>query len=108
MEGDQRHMIPNGAGIEVAHTAGNPWGLCNSPMLARLFPGAMLTIGQDKGTATAVENMGARHMLTTHGEVTIDEKNNLFTTPCYMLDARITDIAGGASHIVKAMLDFMK
>ncbi len=111
MEGDAMTLDPEVERVlKSAHTAGKPIGaLCISPvMLARLFPGAMLTIGQDKGTATAVENMGARHMLTTHGEVTIDEKNNLFTTPCYMLDARITDIAGGASHIVKAMLDFMK
>lgn len=111
MEGDAMTLDPEVERVlKSAHTAGKPIGaLCISPvMLARLFPGAMLTIGQDKGTATAVENMGARHMLTSHGEVTIDERNKLFTTPCYMLDARITDIADGASHIVRAMLDFMQ
>jgi enhancing lycopene biosynthesis protein 2 len=65
-----------------------------------------VTIGQDKGTAEAVEKMGATHINTSHGEVILDEKNLLFTTPCYMLDANILDIAKGASNIVKAILDY--
>jgi len=39
--------------------------------------------------------------------VIIGEKNNLYTTPCYMLDANILDIAKGASNIVKVMLENM-
>ncbi len=66
-----------------------------------------ITIGQDPGTAEAVEKLGATHVKTTHGEVIIDEKNNLYTTPCYMLDANILDIAMGASNIVKVMLENM-
>jgi len=68
--------------------------LCISPViLAKIFGDVELTIGQDKGTAEAIEKMGATHIKTTHGEVIIDEKNNLFTTPCYMLDANIVQIA---------------
>ena len=67
-----------------------------------------ITIGQDTGTAEAVEKLGATHIKTTHGEVIFDEKNILFTTPCYMLDANILDIAKGASNIVKAMLDYIQ
>jgi len=58
-------------------------------------------------TAEAVEKMGATHTKTNHGEVVVDEKNHLFTTPCYMLNANILDIEKGASNIVKAMLDSM-
>ena len=75
--------------------------------MAKLFGDVEVTIGQDQGTAKAVEKMGATHIKTNHGEVIIDEKNNVFTTPCYMLDANILDIAKGASNIVKVMLERM-
>ena len=82
--------------------------LCISPVImAKIFGDIELTIGQDVGTAEAVEKMGATHKLTNHGDVIIDEKNNVFTTPCYMLDANILEIARGASNIVKAMLEKM-
>lgn len=82
--------------------------LCISPVImAKIFGDIDLTIGQDTGTAEAVEKMGATHKQTNHGEVIVDERNNVFTTPCYMLDATILDIAKGASNIVKAMLERM-
>ena len=67
-----------------------------------------LTIGQDKGTADAVETMGAKHQTTNHGEVVIDKKRKILTTPCYMLDANIVQIAEGAGNVVKAMLEVME
>lgn len=95
----------------ILKTAGKnkPIGaLCISPVIfAKIFSDVEITIGQDQGTAEAVEKMGATHTKTNHGEVIIDEKNNLFTTPCYMLDANILDIAKGASNIVKVMLERM-
>jgi len=92
--------------IRGMHQAGKPIGaLCISPvLLARILGGVKLTIGSDQGTAQAVENLGAEHVVTTHGQVVVDEKNNIYTTPCYMLDASITDIADGADNIVRAML----
>jgi len=82
--------------------------LCISPVIfAKVFGNVEITIGQDPGSAEAIEKLGATHVKTTHGEVIIDEKNNLYTTPCYMLDANILDIAKGASNIVKVMLENM-
>ncbi|HPF94531.1 MAG TPA: isoprenoid biosynthesis glyoxalase ElbB [Tenuifilaceae bacterium] len=88
------------------HQAGKPIGaLCISPvLLAKLIKGAKLTIGTDEGTKQAVESLGAQHTATSHGEVIVDKQNLLFTTPCYMLDATIVDIADGAMAIVKEML----
>lgn len=95
----------------ILKTAGKnkPIGaLCISPVIfAKVFGDVEVTIGQDTGTAEAIEKLGATHIQTNHGEVVFDEKNNLFTTPCYMLDANILDIAKGASNIVKAMLEIM-
>ncbi len=92
--------------LNETHNTGKPIGaLCISPVLfAKVFEGVTLTIGQDEGTATAVESLGATHKTTKHGEVVIDEKNKLFTTPCYMLDATIAEIGTGAENIVKSIL----
>lgn len=86
--------------------AGKPVGaMCISPViLAKLLGKVELTIGDDAGTATAIEKMGAKHHISTHGEVVVDKKHKIFTTPCYMLDANILQIAEGADAIVKAML----
>lgn len=80
--------------------------LCISPvLLAKVLGEVEITIGNDAGTASAVQKMGAFHKITTHGEVIVDVKHKLYTTPCYMLDASITQIADGANNIVKAMLE---
>ncbi len=92
--------------IRGMHAAGKPIAaLCIAPvLLARVLGEVKLTIGQDEGTAQAVQKLGATHETTNHGEVVIDEKNKLFTTPCYMLDADIAQIGDGAENIVRAVL----
>ena len=85
---------------------GKPVGaLCISPViLAKILGDVELTIGQDPGTAEAIEKMGATHTKTSHGEVVIDEKYKVVTTPCYMLDATIDQIGEGAENVVEAVL----
>ena len=92
--------------IKAVYAAGKPIGaLCIAPViLARLIPGARITIGQDADTAQACEALGAKHHNTTHGEVVVDEDNRLVTTPCYMLDARISQIYAGAQALVHEVL----
>jgi enhancing lycopene biosynthesis protein 2 len=88
---------------------GKPIGaLCISPViLAKILQDVEITIGDDAGTVTAVEQMGATHKATTHGEVVIDPQKKVVTTPCYMLDATITQIGEGASNVVKAILEMV-
>lgn len=101
------------AGVEKAvramRAAGKPIGaLCIAPaIMARLFgdEGVRLTIGSDADTAAALEKLGATHVASTHGDVVIDEKLKLATSPCYMLDARISQIADGAANTVAALLE---
>jgi len=66
-----------------------------------------ITVGPDEGDAKNVKAMGANHKATRHGEVIIDEKHRIFTTPCYQLKSTIVQIAEGADNIVKAMLKVM-
>ena len=91
--------------IRNTASIGRPIGaLCIAPViLSKILGDVELTIGQDAGTAEAVEKMGSQHRQTTHGEVIVDSKNNVFTTPCYMLDANILQIYEGATNIVKAI-----
>jgi enhancing lycopene biosynthesis protein 2 len=82
--------------------------LCISPaILAKVLKEVNVTIGKDKGTAEAIEAMGATHVETDHGDVVFDENKLVFTTPCYMLDATITDIDDGATNVVKEMMKVM-
>lgn len=83
--------------------------LCITPaIVARVLDGANVTIGSDEGTASAIDAMGAKHTVTTHGEVVIDQAYKLVTTPCYMLDATVSQIADGAMNAMTAMLDLVE
>lgn len=95
--------------IKAMVSKGKPVGaLCISPViLAKVLGDVQVTIGQDAGTAKAVESLGAKHLNTNHGEVAVDEKYKVVTTPCYMLDANIAQIGEGAENVVKAMLKLM-
>jgi enhancing lycopene biosynthesis protein 2 len=111
VDGDQCTVEASvGRAIRCMHAAGKPIGaLCIAPaLLARALGGVELTIGDDKDTAAALERMGARHRVTTHGEVIVDTAARVATTPCYMLDATVSQIADGASNVVRAVLDMVR
>lgn len=93
--------------VRAAARAGKPIGaLCIAPVvLARIIAdGARVTIGNDPDTAQAIERMGARHQGAGRGEVVVDERLKLATSPCYMLDSPIGVIADGAEATVRALL----
>jgi len=89
--------------------ANKPIGaLCISPVvIAKVLDGVDVTIGQDADTASAVEAFGAHHKQTNHGEVVVDTKYKVATTPCYMLDATVMDIHDGADNVIKAMMELL-
>jgi enhancing lycopene biosynthesis protein 2 len=80
--------------------------LCISPVLiAKVLGDVEVTIGQDEEPAAAIETFGGTHIETTHGEIVVDEKYKVVTTPCYMLDATIDQIADGADNVVWKILE---
>jgi len=95
--------------VKQVHKQKKPIGaLCIAPtLIAKILGDVNVTIGNEKATADVVEAFGATHIETDHGDVVFDEDNIVFTTPCYMLDAKITDIDDGANNIVDAMLKWM-
>jgi enhancing lycopene biosynthesis protein 2 len=96
--------------IRDTHAAGKPIGaLCISPVLiTKVLGNVVVTIGNDKGTAEHIEAMGAVHKITKNGEIEIDKKNKLVTSPCYMLDAALTDIETGVNKTIKALISLME
>lgn len=95
--------------VTDTYKAGKPIGaLCIAPViLAQLIPGVTLTLGQDPNSAENVALMGATHQKTTHGEVVVDRKNKIVTTPCYMLDARVDQIGQGADKLVREIIQLI-
>ena len=82
--------------------------MCIAPViLGKLFGDINITIGSDPDDAKMVEAMGSKHTSTGHGEVIRDSKYKIFTTPCYMLDASIADIAVGTELLIQEMLKTM-
>jgi enhancing lycopene biosynthesis protein 2 len=83
--------------------------LCISPvLLAKILGDVTITVGPDEGDAVNVKEMGANHIVTKPGDVIIDKKHRVFTTPCYQLDSNIGQIAEGTDNIVKEMLKSME
>jgi enhancing lycopene biosynthesis protein 2 len=91
------------------YLAGKPIGaLCIAPVLmAKVFQGASVTIGNDLSTIETIEKMGSIHEQKSYGEVAIDKQYKLVTTPCYMLKSSISQIEAGATRVVQSMLELM-
>lgn len=82
--------------------------LCISPVIiSKVLGDVELTIGQDEKTARDLEAMGSRHTTTNHGEVVVDKKYKVATTPCYMLESTVIDIFNGANNVVQAVMDML-
>lgn len=92
--------------VKETHEKGKPIGaLCISPiMIAALIPGAEVTLGSDKQYDGEVAKLGGRNKTTGNRQLVVDMKNRIVSTPCYMNDARISDIADGAELLVKEII----
>jgi len=94
--------------LSEMHTAGKPIGaICIAPAVLAQVLGAKqpaLTIGNDVGTAAALEAMGASHVTCTVDTVHVDKANRLVTTPAYMLGPGIKEVAVGIGKLVDQVL----
>lgn len=84
------------------HRTSKPIGaLCISPvMVAKVLKKTVVTIGNDATTMSALSEMGATPKEAGVNEVVVDRTNKVVTTPCYMLDVTIKQIADGAENLV--------
>ncbi len=95
--------------ILAVHRSNKPIGaLCIAPViLAKILDKVLITIGQDPATTSAIESMGAEHKTTLQGEVVVDTKQRIVTTPCYMLDSRVDQIGDGVDRLVQEVLKLL-
>lgn len=96
--------------VNAFHNANKPIGaLCIAPvMIAKILGDITITVGNDEGTIANIATFGTQHINTLQTEVISDKKNKVFTTPCYMLPARISDIAACAENLIEAILENIK
>ncbi len=81
--------------------------LCIAPAtlvraVARRSP--RVTIGNDTGTAAAIETMGGAHADCSVSDICLDEANRIVTTPAYMLGPGIKEVASGIEKLVGKVL----
>ncbi|XP_028292684.1 glutamine amidotransferase-like class 1 domain-containing protein 3A, mitochondrial [Gouania willdenowi] len=100
--------------LQAFHGEGKPIGLCCiSPVLAaKVFPGCEVTVGIEKDdkypdttdTATAINQLGCKHVSKSVAESHVDEKNKLVTTSAFMCNAKIHEIFDGIGSMVQGVL----
>ena len=96
--------------IRKFHAKEKPIGaLCISPvMVAKVLKNLKLTIGSDTSTIEAIEKMGNTHIEARLGQVIIDRRHKTASTPCYMLNSDIVQIAESATKIVDAIIELIR
>ncbi|MBD3287431.1 isoprenoid biosynthesis glyoxalase ElbB [candidate division KSB1 bacterium] len=95
--------------IKDMYAAKKPMGfICIAPALCAKVLGDFkpkLTIGNDEGTAKAVEEMGGEHVTCKVDEIAVDEGNKIVSTPAYMLGPSISFVAQGITKCVNKVLE---
>lgn len=96
--------------LREMHAAKKPIGaICIAPaVVARVLGRSaqpLLTIGNDAGTASALVAMGARHRDCAVDDCVIDADQRIVSTPAYMFDAAVADVARGIRKLCAAVLD---
>lgn len=95
--------------IEEFYAAKKPIGaICIAPALVAKILGSKgveLTIGTDKGTAEAIQKLGAVHIDKPVTEIHVDAKNKIVSTPAYMLGQNIGEVETGITKLVNQVIN---
>ena len=95
--------------IKAVHLAGKPLGfICIAPAVAAKVLGELkpkLTIGNDAGTAQALEALGATHVDCPVDDTVVDDDLKIVSTPAYMLGPSIAPVNRGIAKLVGQVLD---
>ena len=83
--------------------------LCIAPaMIAKIYEDASnkptLTIGNDKDCSSKMETMGSIHQDCSVQDFICDEKNNIVSTPAYMLGQSISEVAVGIEKTINQLI----
>ena len=86
--------------------AGKPIGaLCISPVIiAHVLKKVSVTFGKDEKINAIFQKSGTKTTNTDARSIVIDHDNKIVTTPCYMLDARISEISEGIDKLIQQLI----
>jgi len=93
--------------------SGKPLGvMCIAPALAAKATQntefkLTLTIGNDPGTAKALESLGAKHINCPVEDIVFDERYKVVSTPAYMLGPSVAKVAQGIDKLVQKIVNLI-
>jgi enhancing lycopene biosynthesis protein 2 len=99
--------------VGEAVAAGKPiLAICISPAilaaaLAKHGSSAKLTIGDDAGTAAAIEALGSTHQNCSVERAVVDEEHKIVSTPAYMLGPSPKGVAAGIEQGVAKLMSWL-
>lgn len=97
--------------VKEVHAAGKPvCAICISPAVVAKVLGSeqpVLTIGNDEGTAGAIEKCGARHESCAVRDFVVDKEKKIVSTPAYMLGPSVAHVAEGIEKAVRETVNLI-
>ncbi|MEX0331694.1 MAG: isoprenoid biosynthesis glyoxalase ElbB [Puniceicoccaceae bacterium] len=97
--------------VEAMFAADKPIGfVCISPAVGAQIlgrTGLEVTIGNDAGTAEAIESCGARHIVCGVTEAHADGERKVVSTPAYMLGQNVLEVSKGIEKLVQTLVEWM-
>lgn len=85
--------------------------ICIAPALVAATLGReyapKLTVGNDAGTAAAINATGSEHVECPVTEFIVDKAHKIVTTPAYMLAKRISEVAEGIEKAVRSVIEMI-
>ena len=106
-EGDRMSVLPQvEAGIRAMHGTGKPIGaLCISPVIiAKVLQKVTVTFGKDEKINAIFQKSGTKTTNTDARSIVVDHDNKIVSTPCYMLDARISEVGEGIDKLIQQLI----
>jgi enhancing lycopene biosynthesis protein 2 len=86
-------------------------GICIAPALIAASLGKelspLLTIGNDRGTASSINATGSKHQDCPVTKFVVDKKNKIVSTPAYMLAKSISEVADGVDRAIRATIELI-
>jgi enhancing lycopene biosynthesis protein 2 len=107
LDGDRMSVLPQvEAAIRSMHAAGKPIGaLCISPVIiAKVLKDVTVTFGKDEKISAIFQKSGTKAVNSDARGIVIDHNHKIVTTPCYMLDARVSEISEGIDKLVQQLI----
>ena len=107
VQGDRMTVLPIVESVvRSMHQAGKPIGaLCISPVIiAHVLKKVTVTFGSDEKINAIFQKSGTKTVNSDARSIVIDRENKIVTTPCYMLDARISEISEGIDNLIQELI----